>query len=294
MGVPGVANVRSGASGSGSCRCRSIPSGCETRGVTLDQVIETAGNALWVSPLTFLEASTPGTGGLHRHAQPAARRPAHLADHDARPTWPRCTVEEHERPAAAARRRGHGRSRTTSRSSATPSSTRRPGLLLVVEKFPEANTLEVTRGVEDALDALRPGWPASRSTPTFYRPARYIETRDRQPRARRCSSALVAVVLLLGAFFFDWRTALISVVAIPLSLVGRRARALRSRGDDQRDRPGRARGRARRSSSTTRSSTSTTSSGACASTDGEAATSRPRRSSSRPRSRCAARSSTRR
>jgi hypothetical protein len=30
----------------------------------LGQVIETAGNALWVSPLTFVEASTPGTGGF--------------------------------------------------------------------------------------------------------------------------------------------------------------------------------------------------------------------------------------
>jgi Cu/Ag efflux pump CusA len=32
-------------------------------GVTLDQIVETAGDALWVSPLSFLEASTPGTGG---------------------------------------------------------------------------------------------------------------------------------------------------------------------------------------------------------------------------------------
>jgi multidrug efflux pump subunit AcrB len=30
----------------------------------LNQVIETTGNALWVSPLTFVEASTPGTGGF--------------------------------------------------------------------------------------------------------------------------------------------------------------------------------------------------------------------------------------
>src|SRR5207249_9242075 len=31
--------------------------------VTLMQIIKTAGNALWASPLSFLEASTPGTGG---------------------------------------------------------------------------------------------------------------------------------------------------------------------------------------------------------------------------------------
>ena len=32
--------------------------------VSLQQVIDTSGNALWVSPLTYLEASTPGTGGF--------------------------------------------------------------------------------------------------------------------------------------------------------------------------------------------------------------------------------------
>ena len=40
------------------------PERLRDQGVTLDQVIETTGNALWVSPLTFLEASTPGTGGF--------------------------------------------------------------------------------------------------------------------------------------------------------------------------------------------------------------------------------------
>ena len=33
-------------------------------GVSLQQVISTTGNSLWVSPLTFLEASSPGTGGF--------------------------------------------------------------------------------------------------------------------------------------------------------------------------------------------------------------------------------------
>jgi multidrug efflux pump subunit AcrB len=34
-----------------------------TMGVRLDQVIKTAGNAMWVSPLSYLEASAPGSGG---------------------------------------------------------------------------------------------------------------------------------------------------------------------------------------------------------------------------------------
>ena len=40
------------------------PSDLRDAGVTLNQVINTAGNAQVVSPLSFLEASTPGTGGF--------------------------------------------------------------------------------------------------------------------------------------------------------------------------------------------------------------------------------------
>ena len=32
--------------------------------LALDQVISTTGNSLWASPLTFLDASVPGTGGF--------------------------------------------------------------------------------------------------------------------------------------------------------------------------------------------------------------------------------------
>ncbi len=54
----------SGASATGSCRCRSTRRGCAQHKVTLDPVVTSAGNALWSSPLTFVEASTPGTGGF--------------------------------------------------------------------------------------------------------------------------------------------------------------------------------------------------------------------------------------
>src|SRR5207244_13047507 len=40
------------------------PRTLDERGVSLDQVISTTGNALWFSPLGRLEANTPGTGGF--------------------------------------------------------------------------------------------------------------------------------------------------------------------------------------------------------------------------------------
>src|SRR5262245_8106194 len=50
-----------------------------------------------------------------------------------------------------------------------------PGLMLVVEKFPWANTLEATRVVEQALAELKPGLPDLQIDPTIFRPADFIE-----------------------------------------------------------------------------------------------------------------------
>ena len=92
-----------------------------------------------------------------------------------------------------------------------------PGLLLIVEKQPDANTLEVTRGVEKALEALKPGMADVEIDPTIFRPATFIERAlDNLTRALLIGCGLV--VLILIAFLFDWRTALISLTAIPLSL----------------------------------------------------------------------------
>ena len=49
------------------------------------------------------------------------------------------------------------------------------GLLLIVEKFPWANTLQVTHGVEAALDELRPGLPGMEIDHEIFRPATFIE-----------------------------------------------------------------------------------------------------------------------
>src|SRR5215213_11269814 len=93
-----------------------------------------------------------------------------------------------------------------------------PGLLLIVEKFPWGNTLDVTRGVEDALNALRPGLPGMEIDTTIFRPATFIEISIENLTNALLIGCLL-VVLVLAFFLFEWRTALISVVAIPLSLV---------------------------------------------------------------------------
>jgi CzcA family heavy metal efflux pump len=92
-----------------------------------------------------------------------------------------------------------------------------PGLLLIVEKQPWGNTLEVTHGVERMLEELRPALPGVSLDSTIFRPATFIELSiENLTRAMWLGCLLVVVVLVL--FLHDWRTAFISLTAIPLSL----------------------------------------------------------------------------
>ncbi len=93
-----------------------------------------------------------------------------------------------------------------------------PGLLLIVEKQLGANTLSVTRGVEEALQRLKPALPDVAMDPTIFRPATFIEQSIANLN-RALLIGCVLVILVLVAFLGNWRTALISSLAIPLSLI---------------------------------------------------------------------------
>ena len=92
------------------------------------------------------------------------------------------------------------------------------GLLLVVQKYRGANTVEVTRGVEEAILDMQTGLPGITVDTTIFRPATFIEMSLENLRtAMLLGIALVALIII--AFLFEWRTAFISLIAIPLSLV---------------------------------------------------------------------------
>ena len=93
-----------------------------------------------------------------------------------------------------------------------------PGLLLIVEKQPEANTLVVTREVEAALDALRPGLTDLEIDSTIFRPAGFIEMSIKNLN-RALLYGCILVVIVLTFFLYDWHTAIISALAIPCSLI---------------------------------------------------------------------------
>ena len=221
MGVPGVANVAVWGQRERQLQVQVDPERLRAEGISLLQVVETTGNALWFSPLTFLNASTPGTGGFIdtpnqrltvQHISPITTA-EELAQVPIEPDDPGeggqgtgrtladvATVVEDHQPLIGDAIVNDG-----------------PGLLLVIEKFPEANTLEVTRGIEEALEALRPGLAGIEIDPTIFRPATFLETAiGNLALALLIAFSLVAITL--GALLFSWRALAICLVAIPLSL----------------------------------------------------------------------------
>ncbi len=213
MGVPGVAHVAIWGNRDRQLQVLVDPEQLQAKGVTLNQIIETTGNALWVSPLTFLEASSPGSGGFIDtpnqrltvwHVLPISS-PEELAKvpiegSDGLFLGNVTNVVEDHQPLIGD---------AVINDSAN--------LLLVVEKLPEVNTLEVTRDVEQALAALQPGLPGLEFNATLFRPTTYIEMAIANLTQSLIIAALL-VVLVLGAFLYGWRTALISLVAIVVSL----------------------------------------------------------------------------
>ncbi|WP_116809828.1 efflux RND transporter permease subunit [Steroidobacter cummioxidans] len=94
----------------------------------------------------------------------------------------------------------------------------RPGIMLIVEKQQGGNTLDVTRGIEQALAELKPALTDIEVDSTIFRPATFIErSLHNLVEAMVIGCLLVAAVLVL--FTRDWRAALISLTAIPLSLL---------------------------------------------------------------------------
>jgi len=96
----------------------------------------------------------------------------------------------------------------------------RPGVLMTMSSQYGANTMEVTKALESALDEMKPVLEKEgiQLYPRLHRPATFIETALANMRhSLAIGGILVAVVLFL--LLGNIRTACISVAAIPLSLL---------------------------------------------------------------------------
>jgi CzcA family heavy metal efflux pump len=214
MGVEGVANVSSFGHRERQLQVQVDPKTLNQNGVALLDVVETTGNALWVSPLTFLEASTPGTGGFIetdaqrlgiQHVSPIVSAndlaQVAIADKGGLRLGDVTKVVEDHQPLIGDATLDSG-----------------PGIVLVVEKLPGANTVSVTKGVEEALNVLRPGLKGVDIDTTLFRPADYVK--DAKSNVGLLTLiALVLLIAVLALAFYHWRAALVSVATVVVSLV---------------------------------------------------------------------------
>ena len=216
LGVEGVANVAIWGERLQMLQVQVTPALMAEHGVTLDQVQEETADALDAGLLFYSDGAIIGTGGfietsherLNVQHVPSIVSPedlAHVTLEGSDGSIVRLSdvadlVEDHQ-PLIGDAVINDG-----------------PGLMLIVEKFPWANTLDVTRGVEDAIDELRPGLTGFEIDTTIFRPATFIEVAlGNLTNALLLGCLFVLIVLVL--FLYDWRTAVVSIVAIPLSLM---------------------------------------------------------------------------
>lgn len=205
-GVPGVANVAVWGQRDRQLQVLVDPNRLQQMGVTMAEVQKAAGDAAVTLGGGFVD--TPNQRLAVRHLSPiagaddlgntivrlAATAPVRLRD-------VATVVEGHAAPIGSAIINDGS------------------GILLIVEKQQGGNTLAVTRGVEAALKELRPGLKDVQIDSTIFRPATFIERSiGNLTEALWIGCILVAAVLIL--FTRDWRSAAISLTAIPLSLLG--------------------------------------------------------------------------
>ena len=220
LGVPGVANVAIWGQRDRQLQVLVDPQRLDAADVTVDQVIASTGNALWASPLTFLEAAAPGRGGFietptqrigiqhvnpiitaqdlsqitieSRPGQPAPAEPLLLGDI--------AEVIEHHQPLIGDGLVDDG-----------------TGLVLVIEKFPGANTLDVTGGIEKELGKLAPGLTGVEVQTSLYRPAAYISAAHRNLTGLLFGGIALGLVAL-AALRRSWQTPLVAMISIATSL----------------------------------------------------------------------------
>ena len=214
--IPGVANVAIWGERLQMLQVQADPQRLAANNVSLDEVMQVTADALDAGLLQYSDGAVIGTGGFIdtpnqrigiRHKLPIMT-PDDLAqvvvsDRDGQPLRlgdVASVVEDHQ-PLIGDAVINDG-----------------PGLMLIVEKLPWGNTLEVTKQVEEVLAEMRPGLPGLEMDSTIFRPASFIEMAIENLTAALILGCLL-VALVLIAFLFEWRTALISLIAIPLSLV---------------------------------------------------------------------------
>lgn len=95
----------------------------------------------------------------------------------------------------------------------------KPAVLLTVTKQPNTNTLALTGRLDNALDELKANLPADvKINSQIFRQSRFIDSSIDNVKKSLIEGAIF-VIIVLFIFLMNWRTSIISLISIPLSIV---------------------------------------------------------------------------
>ena len=95
----------------------------------------------------------------------------------------------------------------------------KPAVLLTVTKQPNTNTLALTGKLDNALDELKANLPSDvKINSQIFRQSRFIDSSIDNVKKSLIEGAIF-VIIVLFIFLMNWRTTIISLISIPLSIV---------------------------------------------------------------------------
>lgn len=93
-----------------------------------------------------------------------------------------------------------------------------PAVVLMINKQPDVDTPTVTKGVEAVIQSLQATFPPDVQVTRTFRQANFIDTAIRNVGGSLLEGIIIVSVVML-LFLMNWRTAIITLTAIPLSLL---------------------------------------------------------------------------
>ncbi len=215
LGVPGVSNIAVWGLKPKEMQIQVDPRRLRDARLIQDDVIDAAGNALWVTPLSFLKGHSPGTGGFIDHSN------QRLGIHHKMP------IIEPEDMAKVPVTPKHllmtGKLMDLGDISEVLYShppligdaivNNQNGMILVLDKLPSANTIEVTKNVNAALADLKHGLPGITLDTNVFQLSTYVET-SLNNLLSVALAGITIMAIVIGLLLMSWRATLVSLISI--------------------------------------------------------------------------------
>ena len=214
LSLAGVTNVSTFGQADQQLQVLVDPSVLAANHVTLNQIIETAGNAQLTSPLSYLQGNTPGTAGFIEDM---------LQRMTIQPVLPFGTPKNMaELPVTGATGLSLGNVATMVQGhpplAGAGEENGAPALVLVVQKAPGASVLTVSHEIDAAIASLKPGLPQISFNTSLFRDDTYLNSAFGNLRTALIIAGILMAVALL-ALLLSLRLAFTALVGVALSFV---------------------------------------------------------------------------